>query len=362
MNLNRLLLTIGFVSVIHFGLKAQQDEDEYDFENVTFADTSKTKTYANPKIFGLSPQRFVSVGWDYQGPYDMNLSNIDPIGVDEDAAVLESGRVNSTQGLRLGLMLPVISKNRFLWQMQANYWKINYQIDRDISLLPVTTGLFLALEDKGLTNMNYINTFYIPLNAKQFILLQGQADLSGNYDFNDFQSLEFLRYSGAALWGKRPNDRKQWAIGISRTYRVGNMNYIPVLMYNYTSENRKWGTEILFPARASYRRTFSPRSLLLIGYELEGQSYRISELSTPTQSFEIRRGELRPRFDYQRQLYGFFWLGVQVGARINYSFDADLLPNNKEFFRGFFGEQKFAMKNSLSTAPYVNVSINFVSP
>lgn len=361
MILNRFLKVVGLVLMSTLCVQAQQDDDEYDFDNATFADTTKTKTYANPKIFGLSPQRFVSVGWDYQGTHQARFSAIGKYDDEESPEVAEESKVNSTQGLRIGLMAPVISKNRFLWQMSANFWNVNYNISPTFKK-DSAAGLSNILGNRALNNLNYINTIYVPLDEKRFILLQGQADLSGNYNFKDFQSLKFLRYSGAALWGKRPNDRKQWAIGISRTYRVGNMNYIPVLLFNYTSENRKWGTEILFPARASYRRTFSPRSLLLIGYELEGQSYRIAELSTPSQSFEIRRGELRPRLDYQRQLYGFFWLGVQVGARIDYSFDADYLGNNKEFFRGFFGNQKFAMKNSLSTTPFANVSINFVSP
>ncbi len=79
------------------------------------------------------------------------------------------------------------------------------------------------------------------------------------------------------------------------------------------------------------------------------------------QSLEIRWGELRPRIDYQRQLYGFFWLGVQLGYRLKYSYDADYLPDGKEFFRGFFCDQPFAMLNTLGGAPYVKLTLNFVS-
>lgn len=360
-----MIRTIGLFWVLIFSsnlaFAQQDDEDEYDFANATFSDTTKVKTYANPKIIGLSPQRFVSLGWDYQGPYTFESSQIGSFAKDENPEPFEKGRFNSTQGLRVGVMVPVISKTRFLWQMQANYWNINYNYTQGASTNQ-SSLLGAILNNTGLTNTNFINTFYLPLDDKKFILVQGQADLSGNYSFDKFQSLEFLRYSGAILWGKRPHDRKQWAIGISRTYRVGNMNYIPVVMYNYTSADKKWGTEILFPARAHYRRTFNARNMLLAGYELEGQSYRISDLSTSVRSFEIRRGELRARLDYQAQLYGFFWISLQAGVRYDWSFDADFLPDNQEFFRGFFGDQPFAMKNNLGLAPYFNVSINFVSP
>jgi hypothetical protein len=178
-----------------------------------------------------------------------------------------------------------------------------------------------------------------------------------------------LRTSVAGLWGKRPNDRKQWAVGLSRTYRVGAMNYIPIFLYNWTAPNRKWGIEALLPARGAVRYNIDRNSMILAGFELEGQSYRLNTLSenlavglAPGSSLEIRRGELRPRLEYMRQLTGYFLLGVQAGYRLNYSYDADLLPEGKEFFRGFFGDQPFAMLNSLGSAPYAQITINFVSP
>ena len=347
-----------------FHLQAQvedDDDDEYDFDNVEFAG-EKAKSYANPKIFGLSPQRFVSVGYDFIAPHSFSSSGIGQFEVDSKPYALEEARINATHGLRLSFMAPIVSTSRFLWQMSANFWDINYSIS-DMSGNPLgDTSLAQALNNKPLRNTNWINTFFIPLDEKQFILVQGQLDLSGNYSLSNFQSLEYLRYSAAVLWGKRPSDRKQWAVGLSRTYRVGNMNYIPVVMYNWTSVSRKWGSEVLFPARAHMRYTQSSRSLLLMGYELEGQSYRIADFSDANNSFEIRRGELRFRLDYQRQISGFIWLGAQAGIRYDYSFDADFLPDNREFFRGFFGTQPFAMRNNLGLAPYFNLSLNFVSP
>jgi hypothetical protein len=147
------------------------------------------------------------------------------------------------------------------------------------------------------------------------------------------------------------------------------MNYIPIWLYNWTAPNRKWGIEALLPARGAIRYNIDRKSMVLGGFELEGQTYRLNSLSdnlaaaglTPG-SLEIRRGELRPRIEYMRQLTGYFWLGVQAGYRINYSYDADILPGGREFFRGFFGDQPFAMLNSIGNAPYAQITINFVSP
>lgn len=342
--------------------KTEEEEDWDAYGDVEHLG-GKAKTYANAKILGLSPQRFATIGFEMQAPYTAKFSQIGSFKVDEsfdDAygrAPGEETNVTFTGGLRLGANIPVVSKNSVIWQMGFNYMQTAYRFDS-----PVQEGsLAQALQNNALHTTGIFTTLYKPLNATTFLLFQGQVDMSGNYDFSNIGD-QYLRYSAAAVWGKRPSDNKQWGVGLSRTYRVGAMNYIPVVMYNWTSLDRKWGTEILFPARAHGRYTFNPNSLILFGYELEGNSYRIQELSTPANSFEIRRGELKPRVEWQTKLTGFFWLSLQGGVRIDYSYDADNLPQGREFFRGFFGDQPFAMKNSLGTAPYFNVSISFVSP
>ncbi|WKZ66696.1 MAG: hypothetical protein QY325_01945 [Flavobacteriales bacterium] len=341
-------------------IPATDEEDYSQYDDLGFAD-EKARRYAHPKVLDLSPQRFISVLWDAQGAYTMQSSPLGSWPEGADAPLAEEAHATYTGGLRVQASIPVVSRNSIVWQMQANYWDVRYNVSPSFST-EASAGLLRTLGDRGLRTTGLGTTLFKPLSETGFVIVQASADLSGDYFLDDPQSLEYLRGSIAALWGRRPHDRLQWAVGLSRTYRVGAMNYIPVVMYNYTAANRKWGTEILFPARAHYRRTFSPRSLLLTGYELEGQSYRIQGLSTDANSFEVRRGELRLRAEYQRQLKGFVWLSLQAGYRHDWSFNADALPGGNEFFRGLFGDQPFAMLNSLGGAPYAQVGVHLVSP
>lgn len=343
--------------------KGTEEEDYSMYENASYSGSS-TKTYCSAKIFDLSPARFVSVAWDQQLPYTMDMSALGTYPTDTKTATLnESAEIKSTGGLRLYANIPVVSTNKLIWQVGANYWKVNYNVAEQIT---PTNGLSVidAIRSNGLTTAGLHSTLFKALNEKQFILTQFSADLNGNYTLAEIQDLKFMRYSAAVLWGKRPNDRKQWAIGISRTYRVGEVNYIPIILYNWTSPGRKWGTEILFPARAHVRKNFNARSLMLAGYELEGQTYRIKGVTVPaSKELELRRGELRFRAEYQRQLWGFIWGTVQAGYRYNYSFNADYISNSGvDFFRGFVGTQTYAMINKLGGALYFNVGIHLVSP
>jgi hypothetical protein len=123
------------------------------------------------------------------------------------------------------------------------------------------------------------------------------------------------------------------------------------------------------PARGSLRRTVSPRSLATLGFELEGQSYRLENVDSdilapqPLSNLELRRSELRLRLEYQRSLTGFYWIGIQAGLRYNYAFELDTFgPDNREFFRGFFGDQGYLLENSLQHTWFVSVVFSLVSP
>lgn len=339
---------------------AAEEEDYSQYENLGFSD-SGAKRFCSPKILGLSPQRFISVAWDLQLAHEAELSPLGSFVEGAEPTPAETATIQSAGGLRLGANIPVISRNNLLWQMGATFWNTNYRINT-VSRTDNAAGLLDQLDERGLRAAGLNTTVFKPLGEKTFLLFQGSADLNGDYTFSEMQSLRYLRYSVAAIWGKRPNDRKQWGIGISRTYRVGEMNFIPVVLFNWTSENRKWGTEILFPARGHVRRTFSARQLLLAGYELEGQSYRIRNLSERDRSLEIRRGELRARLEYQRNITGFIWLSAQAGWRYNWSYNADYVASNRDFFRGFFGNQPYAMLNTLQNPLYFNIGIHLVSP
>jgi hypothetical protein len=361
------LLFVAFACRI-LAASAQQDstanapEEDYSiYDQVEFVD-EKAKRYCSPKIFNQSPQRFISLQYDGQLGYDMRFSQVGSYQENDKVPVAESATAVFTGGLRMSANIPVISKNSLVWQLGANFWQTGYRMKDQVSRIGAA-GLIKELDRTGLRTAGLNTTLFKPLNEYSFLLFQGSADLSGNYTLQNMQSLRYLRYSGAVIWGRRPNDRKQWGIGVSRTYRVGEMNYIPVVLFNYTAPNRKWGTEILFPARAHFRRTFNPRNLLLAGYELEGQSYRINKLSDTERSLEIRRGELRARVEFQRQITGFIWLSAQIGWRYNWSFNADMLANDgREFFRGFTGNQSYAMLNTLGNPLFFNIGVHLVSP
>jgi hypothetical protein len=338
------------------------EEDFSMYDNLVPEETAAAP-WASTKIFDLSPQKLISIGYDVQGAYAINMtampSFLPKLRVNDDTT--GSWSTQGSQGLRLGFNIPVISKNRLTWTIAGNYLENNYRgTDNPSNTLARNTDYLVGALNKGLTSAGLATTVFVPFDAKRFILMQAQGDINGNFGLSAMGNyLNKTKISGAIVYGKRPHDRLQWGLGLSRTYRAGELNYVPVLFYNYTYPNRKWGVEALFPARAAIRRTFNSRNLLLFGYELEGQSYLLRPPDNQElQSSELRRGEARLRFTYEKSLSGFIWMSLQAGYRINTAFNLD----DKEFFRGPFGKQPYLMENKAGNAPYIMFSINLVSP
>jgi hypothetical protein len=307
------------------------------------------KRFCTSKVFDLSPNKLISVGYDFQSGYQADLGavgNVAPQGVNNQ----------NNYGLRIAANAPVISKTNVLLNLGATYWENFYSFGNGAA-----HPLAQSLQAYGLRTMGINFTLFKPFNEVNFLIVNGSADLNGNYSFENFQSLNTVKISATAIYGWKKHDRLQYGFGLARTYRIGELNYLPVFLYNYTFPSRKWGVEALFPARANLRRTYNSRTLAFFGYELEGNSYLIrnrgNEFATGINNLELRRSELRIRFTFERSIKDFLWFSLQAGLRYNMRFNID----DKEFFRGF-GDQPYLFENALTNALYVNFSVNLVSP
>ena len=349
--------------------QATEDEDFSMYDQVDFADQS-ARRYCSPKIEGLSPAKLISIGYDYQGGYGLGAGAFSNKASDNSWSP-DSVNVLNSRGLRLGFNIPVVSRTNLVWQMGANYWEQRYDIE-GLTGEPSNSShpLIQSLQENGLRTLGVNTTLFKPLDDRRFLLFQGSADLNGDFSLPGLMPLKYLKYSAALIYGIRPNEKKQWGLGIARTYRVGELNYIPVFLFNWTDRSNKWGSEILFPARAHVRYTFNPRNMLFGGFELEGQSYRLWDgpsyisYNLRGEDLEIRRGEIRLRAMYEFSLKDFVWMSVQAGYRINYRYEVDRLSGGQEIYRAFglLSDAPYVMENRLGNPLYFQVSVNLVSP
>jgi hypothetical protein len=354
----RFFILSSFVLLLSIFAKAQvtdslpPEEDFSQYANVETAGESSDKKYCTSKVIGLSPNKLISIGYDFQ------LSNVLNHAEIENLYQSEQMDIRNNNGLRLQANFPVISNSKWLLNLGVSYLENNYSVENKKFINPVLN----TLKDNGLRSAGVNTTLFKPFDEKKFILLQSSFDWNGDYGFS-LPQLNQLRVSAAAIYGIKKHERLIYGFGIARSYRPGEQNYIPVWLYNYTFRNQKMGFEVLLPARGHFRYSFNSRNILLAGFELEGNSYRLNKMvnqntAFPYRNIQLQRSEIRLRLIYEFSVYKFVWLSIQGGYRINYRYNLD----ESEFFRGFFGDQKYLAENKLSNPLYFQVSLNLVSP
>ena len=341
------LLYWAFVAALPLLSRGQTDTtkatEEVNFEEFGDADNKVVKTFCTQKVSYLSPTKLISVGYETQLPFD--FSSVGTHGLPAVIGTAQT-RVSSFGGLRLGVNTPVVSRSNFILNLGLTYWNTRAVLtnpERSSNMF----GNAQALNSAGINA-----TAFKPFDNKHFLIVQASGDLNGNYRTLGEMSTKGITYSATVVYGWKKNDNFMWGLGITRTYRAGQLLHIPVVLYNRTF-NQKWGVEAIFPAKVNVRRNFSPTSYVMLGYEIEGNAYYLGN-STGTE-LHLRRGELKPRITFEKQLSGFVWVSAQAGLRYNWRFNAFNTQNPTK-------DQRPLFENTLGNPLYFNVSINLVSP
>ncbi len=356
---------IGLICLtLSINVFAQEEEnfDDFDISQFEVAGTS-LKSFCTNKVTSQSPTQLISFGFDAQGPSTLGLPDFEN-GQAQDV------NWDYSPGFRFNSNIPVISKNNILINWSFNYSQLSYIKSAGQKL---KHPLAYNLDQNSLKWLNNNFTIFKPLNEKKFLLFQVGAELNGDYNFNNLPELKNTRFIGTVIYGIKPSDDLMLGLGLSRTYIGGALNYLPILYYYQTFKNEKWGIEAVLPARAQLRYRSNSRNVFLLGWQMEGGSYTMSNFNSFNNAqtipgpmprggageydVQLRRSEIRAGLTYMHGLNDFIWIGASAGYRINWSFDLD----DGDFFRGFDNEG-YLMETELSNTPFIQISLSLVSP
>lgn len=322
MKLRQLSLLLALLGLPF--LLAAQDDDEFDMS--AFEDSGPIKTYCNNKVLNLSPTKLISLSYDFAASNTWTTTAGD--AYTNGTYPSTDTEFKQNHGLRIETNYPIVSTTKLIVNAYLNYWESRYNADASESAIG---ALF---DDAPLRTTALGALAFKPLDDRHFLIFQVEGSLNGNYNFGSISpDLGKMKVGGAALFGWKTNDRTNVAVGVTRTFRGGRPLHIPILMWNKTF-NDNWGVEMLLPARAALRRNFSKRSIVMFGYELEGQSYHlqgrdgadISPLfgsAVGNNDWELRKSEIRARLSWDKSINGFIWFNAQVGAVVAYRMDID---------------------------------------
>ena len=330
------------------GQEEGPEEEEFDFS--TLVPAEDIKAFCSPRILDGGPQNLFSIGYDVQGTHDLGAEGYSDFAGQEI-------EVNRIREFRIDLQYPVISKNNITLNLQFNYLRSWFNYGED----PLLSHPFLAtLDANGLTSTSVAAVVFKPLDIDNFMIFQAGASLNGDYTFGDMQSLSHTRFFAAVIYGWKPHDRKMWGLGLSRTYIGGALNYLPVIYYQYSSSDGRWGIDALLPSRFNFKRNFSRKSILSLGWNVQGNSYRLNALVDENANLEpeLRRSELRVRAIYDQAITNTLWFSLQGGLRSSWDFNVD----DGDFFRSFFNNDPYFFENEQDNPLFAQLSLRWVSP
>jgi hypothetical protein len=322
---------------------AQEDSTEV-FDYSMFGDAQGVKRYCNQKVLNQTPQRIISIGLEQLGGFvvpDLPLSAMLP--------AMQSFSATGMRALKAQVNIPVVSTNKIIWQLGANYWGSRISIQN-----PGTHPIASRLSTQSLISTGINTTLFKPLNEKNFLIVQASADFNGIFEELNAINTKALTVSGSAIYGWKLSEKNMLGIGLARTYRAGQIMHLPVVLWNKTF-NDKWGMELLLPARGHLRYNFSTASIVQLGFELEGNQFWMRLPGSANGAIFIQRGELKPRIMWDKKLTGFLWFNAQVGLRYNWRFDGMDVYDGKKLNQRYF-------TSALGNPMYVGFSLNFVSP
>lgn len=322
---------------------AQEDSTEV-FDYSQFGDAEGVRRFCTQKVLNQSAQRIVSIGYEHHGGFnmpDVRAAYMLPMSQDFKA--------NNLSSFRAQVNVPVISTNKLIWQLGANFWSSKFAIEN-----PGTNLFAKTLNETAMTSAGINTTIFKPINEKNFLIIQASTDANGVFRKLSDVNGKAVTLSATAIYGWKTSEKNMIGTGLARTYRAGQVIHVPVLFWNRTF-NDKWGMELLLPARGFMRYNVSTTNMFQFGFELEGNQFWMNLANSKNGNVFIQRGELKPRIMWDKKISGFIWLNAQAGLRYNWRFDVmDEYDARKETLRYF--------TSNLGNPFYFNISLNLVSP
>jgi hypothetical protein len=319
------------------------------FSNNCLAQSSTTKNkpkskkiFANPLVAGQPISKFITASAEFQGSSKIWIN-------EKTAPPLThlNNTINNLLQFKFNANKNFIMKPKLYLKIGVSYTNSNLAID-----LPNQNTTAKFLNETTLHNNSLYANAFIPLNAKNFILVNTNIEANGNNDAMLNFGAKNILLSASAFYGWKNGFKSMFAIGVSRTYRLGRLIHVPAVIYN-ASFSKKWGIDMALPATANLRYTPKANTnMFTIGYELEGTQYRIARnnpLNILNNTY-LQRGEIRPKIGYEQKLNKYFWLSANIGYRFISRFN----------FADGYSSKNYEVHNNVKGAVFANINVHVV--
>ena len=297
----------------------------------------------NPLIVGSIPKKALSFQYEYQSQFDVTSKSL--VGFPLSTSTLN---FKGLQGFKLAYNKNIITKPTCFASLDVGYSNFYFNnITNQSATANPLPGVFNNASFHAITASTNI---FKPLDSKHFLLFNVGIEFNGNTASIKKPGARNLFGTGAILYGIKKSYTAMWGFGVLRAYRLGRVVHVPALLWN-KSFTKKWGVEMLLPARAIVRLTPGTKTIFTAGYELEGNQFAISSNNAVLNNSFFQRGEIRPKLGYETQLSKNVRFSANAGIRFNGRFNIADKYDGKQLI----------LENTAKPNVFVNVGLSIMS-
>jgi hypothetical protein len=299
------------------------------------------KPRCNPIVMGQIPKKALSLTYEYQTGFDNTYRNnysLSPLKL--------QNRFDNVQSVRFNHNRNLIVKPKAYMSMDLGYWYTRLGTGQ----ASVPTAFTRAAGGAEFHSVTLTTNTFFPLDQKHFLLLNVALEFNGNgRSFRNISGDNFFA-GGGLFYGWKDGFRSMKAVGVLRAYRFGRVAHVPAFLMNHNF-NKKWGLEMLLPARAAVRYSPDAKNFITAGYDLEGGQFAFEAPNSPLDNSFFQRGEIRPRLGYEMALNKNTRLTFNAGVRINGRFD----------WADNYDGKRLVVENDPDTNLFANVGFHIVN-
>ena len=273
----------------------------------------------NPGIRNKSRSKGIELTYNLVGPGDVRAAR--------SIFTEPYPRYSKFRKFRVKVAAPIIRREAFKILVGYSYHAEQFEFQR----LPNDfQDILNQFNNLNLKSSAFDLTFSYSLNEVNYMGIRINSRFSGDYDGMVQFDGRYSIFSGAIAFGIKKHEDNEWGFGLAmaNNFRSSGLRALPFVFWN-KNFNYKWGLEATFPSKFYMRYNFNPKTIMLGGFNYNGESYSFDQ-DLINRQVSFNHSELQFLLKFERQIVPWIWLDFVGGYQVNFDSNFELQANKRD--------------------------------
>lgn len=267
----------------------------------------EVKCLCTPGVRNKSRSKGIELSYNLIGPGNLRATRSE--------YGLPYPRYSKFRKFKIKASYPVIRSEAFKAVLGYQFWAEQFEFS---SLENDYQDILMQVDNVNLKSSAFDLTLSYSWSEFTYVGAKLRAQFSGGYDA--FLSLDnrYRVFNGAVVYGIKNDEDNELGFGLafSSSFRSDGFKVLPFIYWN-KNFNSAWGIEATFPTKVYFRHNLSPTSILLGGFNYNGESYSFDQDLIQRQ-VSFNHSEMQFLVKWQQRIVPWVWVDVASGYQYNF--------------------------------------------